>query len=95
MIKGVTEKEEKIIKDILKDYPYDFYYYGSRVKGDFTRASDLDILTYEIPYSTLDEIKTRFNESLVPYIVNISQKCNMNEHFYSLIKNDLVKIEKD
>lgn len=95
MIKGVTEKEEKIIKDILKDYPYDFYYYGSRVKGDFTRASDLDILTDEIPYSALDEIKTRFNESLVPYIVNISQKCNMSEHFYSLIKNDLVKIEKD
>ena len=74
MIKGVTEKEEKIIKDILKDYPYDFYYYGSRVKGDFTRASDLDILTDELSYSTLDEIKTRFNESLVPYIVNISQK---------------------
>lgn len=95
MIKGVTEKEEKIIKDILKDYPYDFYYYGSRVKGDFTRASDLDILTDELSYSTLDEIKTRFNESLVPYIVNISQKCNMSEHFYNLIKNDLVKIEKD
>lgn len=95
MIKGVTEKEEKIIKDILKDYPYDFYYYGSRVKGDFTRASDLDILTDELSYSTLDEIKTRFNESLVPYIVNISQKCNMSEHFFNLIKNDLVKIEKD
>lgn len=95
MIKGVTEKEEKIIKDILKDYPYDFYYYGSRVKGDFTRASDLDILTDELSYSTLDEIKTRFNESLVPYIVNISQKCNMSEHFYNLIKDDLVKIEKD
>ena len=45
MIKGVTEKEEKIIKDILRKYPYDFYYYGSRVKGDFTKASDLDILT--------------------------------------------------
>lgn len=93
MIKGITEKEEKIIKDILKNYPYDFYYYGSRVKGDFTRASDLDILTDKISYSEKEEIETRFNESRIPYIVNISVKCNMDENFYNLIKKDLVKIE--
>ena len=36
MIKGVNEKEEKIIRDILKKYPYEFFCYGSRVKGDYT-----------------------------------------------------------
>ena len=92
MIKGVTEKEEKIIKDILKKYPYDFYYYGSRVKGDFTIASDLDILTDKISISELEEIEEKFNESKIPYIVNVSQKSNMNEKFFNLIKNDLVKI---
>ena len=93
MIKGITEKEESIIKDILRKYPYDFYYYGSRVKGDYTRGSDLDILTDKISYAELEEIETKFNESRIPYVVNISQKCNMNENFYNLIKNDLVKIE--
>ncbi len=93
MIKGVTEKEEKIIKDILRKYPYDFYYYGSRVKGDFTKASDLDILTNELSYSELEEIENQFNESRIPYVVNLSLKSNMDEKFYSLIKNDLVKIE--
>ena len=93
MIKGVTEKEEKIIKDILRKYPYDFYYYGSRVKGDFTKASDLDILTNELSYSELEEIEYQFNESRIPYVVNLSLKSNMDEKFYSLIKNDLVKIE--
>lgn len=93
MIKGITEKEEKIIKDILRKYPYDFYYYGSRVKGDFTKASDLDILTDKISYSELEEIETKFNESRIPYVVNISQKCNMDEKFYNLIKNDLIKVE--
>lgn len=93
MIKGVTEKEESIIKDILSKYPYDFYYYGSRVKGDFTVASDLDILTDKISYSELEEIETKFNESRIPYVVNISQKCNMDEKFYNLIKNDLTKVE--
>ena len=93
MIRGVNAKEEKIIKDILVKYPYDFYYYGSRVKGDYTRSSDLDILTEKISYSELNEIENKFNKSRIPYIVNISQKCNMDEKFYNLIKNDLVKIE--
>lgn len=93
MIKGVTEKEEKIIKDILREYPYDFYYYGSRVKGDFTKASDLDILTNELSYSELEKIETKFNESRIPYVVNLSLKSKMDEKFYNLIKNDLVKIE--
>ena len=93
MIKGVTEKEEKIIKDILREYPYNFYYYGSRVKGNFTKASDLDILTNELSYSELEEIETKFNESRIPYVVNISLKSKMDEKFYNLIKNDLIKIE--
>ena len=45
-IKGLTEKEETIVKEILKPYfsKYDFYFYGSRVKGNFRPLSDLDIL---------------------------------------------------
>lgn len=94
MIKGVSENEEKIIREILSKYPYDFYYYGSRVKGDFTPSSDLDILTDSIPYGILEELNLLFNKSKIPYVVNISQKCNIDEHFYNLIKNDLVKIQK-
>ena len=94
MIKGISEKEEKIIKEILSKYPYDFYYYGSRVKGDFTSSSDLDILTDKIPYNTLEEISILFNKSKIPYVVNILQKCYMEEQFFNLIKNDLVKIKK-
>lgn len=93
MIKGITEKEEKIIKDILRKYPYDFYYYGSRVKGGFTKASDLDILTNGLSYSELEEIENQFNESRIPYVINLSLKSNMDEKFYNLIKNDLVKID--
>ena len=95
MISGITEKEEKIIKDILSRYPYEFYYYGSRVKGDFTKGSDLDVLIKnenEIEQNILDEISLKFNESLIPYRVNFSDYKKMSEDFYNLIKNDLVKI---
>lgn len=95
MIKGITEKEEKIIKNILSDYPYDFYYYGSRVKGDFSKGSDLDILIKndeEIPQNILDEIDIKFNESIIPYKVNFSIYKDMTQEFYNLIKKDLKKI---
>ena len=95
MIKGITEKEEKIIKDILRKYPYDFYCYGSRVKGDFTKSSDLDILLMSdknIPEKILNELKLDFNKSLVPYIVNISVYNNLDKSFYELIKPSLVSV---
>ena len=92
MIKGVNAKEEKIIKDILKKYPCEFYYYGSRVKGGYTKASDLDILMKGGDFSIVEKINLDFNNSYIPYIVNISRYEDMDEHFYKLIKPDLVKI---
>ena len=43
MLKGVTPEEYKEILSILKKYNAKFYAYGSRVKGDYTKSSDLDI----------------------------------------------------
>lgn len=96
MIKGVSEKEEIIIKDILKKYPYEFFYYGSRVKGDFTKSSDLDILIKfdkEIPYDVIEKLKYQFNSSLIPYVVNLSQAVQMDDYFYRLIEPTLVKVD--
>ena len=95
MIKGITKKEETIIKEILKDYPYEFYYYGSRVKGDFTKASDLDILVKSkesIDYLILATLERKFNESKIPYRVNLSDYSQMEKSFYKLIEPALVKI---
>ena len=97
MILGVTREEEKIIVGILNGYKkdYDFYYYGSRVKGTFNKTSDLDILikgTSEMPLLDLVELKEKFDESKLPYIVNFTDYNGLDEKFYNLIKNDLVPI---
>ena len=95
MIKGITSKEEGIIKEILTKYPYEFYYYGSRVKGDYTKTSDLDILLKNnsaVDYSIISDIETEFNKSKIPYKVNISDYCKIDEYFFKLIEKDLVKI---
>lgn len=91
MLKGTTDKEFSIIKKILSDYPYNFYAYGSRTKGDYTELSDLDLLVEgDISLAEINAIKSRFDDSLLPYVVNLS--ANIDEHFYNLIKDDLVRI---
>ena len=95
MIAGVNKKEEKIIKNILKPYnkDYNFYYYGSRVKGNYTKLSDLDILIKgEKEFTDLTSLKFQIDNSYLPYIVNFTDFQYIDENFYKLIKNDLVSI---
>lgn len=37
-------RHEAIVRTILAKYPYTFYAFGSRVKGEPRRLSDLDLL---------------------------------------------------
>ena len=62
MVLGITDKEQHIIEGILDAYAdsYSFYYYGSRVKGNFEKTSDLDILIKgekKMPLLVLSELK--------------------------------------
>jgi len=96
MIRGITPAEEQIIKSILKQYPYEFFYYGSRVKGDFTKGSDLDIMIKSdtgVSPGKIEQLSIEFNESRLPYVVNFSDFNNLSQEFYKLIKNSLVRIE--
>lgn len=93
MLKGVTDKEYSIIKDILKDYDGKFFAYGSRVRGDFTELSDLDIMVKSVDFQRfLPQMKDRFNNSYLPYVVNFVNFATLSESFYNLIKDDLVEI---
>ena len=95
LIKGITLEEYYIIKSILEQYKnkYEFYFYGSRVRGNFRPLSDLDILVKSknnIDLNDIDNIKNSFDESILPYVVNLSYE--LDEDFYKLIEKDLVKI---
>lgn len=95
MVLGITDKEQQIIEGILDAYAdsYSFYYYGSRVKGNFEKTSDLDILIKgekEMPLFILSNLKEKFDTSYLPYIVNFSDYHNITPDFYEHIKQDLV-----
>lgn len=94
LIKGVTNDEQKIIDSILKPFKdrYEFYFYGSRVKGNFRFLSDLDILIKgNVSSNDIDTLRTLFDNSNLPYVVNFTIYNNIDENFYNLIKKNLVK----
>ncbi len=96
-IKGISDDEMAVIKSIIQPFcsRYEFFAYGSRVKGNFRKLSDLDILiksNSEIDFSDIEIIKQNFDESDLPYIVNLSDRKTMSESFYKIIEPDLIKL---
>ena len=97
-IKGLSQNEENIIKSILQPYKdeYSFYYYGSRVKGDFRFLSDLDLMikgNTTVQTDFINDLKDKLDKSNLSFAVNISDFYNLDEHFYKLIEQDLVKVD--
>lgn len=98
MIVGINKEENKILNDIFKRYSseYDFYYYGSRVKGNFRNDSDLDVMIKKIdgqktPYRTIDELKCLFDISKLHFIVNFVDYFEIKDDFYKKIENHIIK----
>ncbi len=96
-IKGVTESELKIINSILEPFKnkYEFFLYGSRIKGNFRFLSDLDMMIRGLKSADLDDIeilKENFDKSNLSYIVNIVDYFNLSEDFFNLIEKDLLKL---
>ncbi len=84
----------KIVTDILSRYKgYDFYAFGSRTKGNPKKFSDLDICILQpAPLSVVGNLKEDFENSRLPYKVDIVLWQRCSAEFQSLIKDDLVKI---
>lgn len=93
MIKGLSEQNYNIIKNIVKKYSAEFYAFGSRVKGDFTELSDLDLLVKSDNYDDISsKIREDFDKSLLPFVVNIVDYYNIDKNFYKLIEKDIIKL---
>jgi predicted nucleotidyltransferase len=97
MIPGVNEKQQKIVESILEKYrgEYSFYYYGSRAKGNFQKPSDLDILikgSEEMPIEIFAQLRREFDESWLPFIVDLHDFHRMSEWFYQEIESSLVDV---
>ena len=92
-MKNIEEKHFKIVKNILKKYPYTFYAYGSRVKGNNRKFSDLDLCYREnIPMKIIAEIRENLEASSLPYRVDLVFWNDLSSRFQKLIEGDLFLI---
>lgn len=90
----MSNQEKKILTQILSKYPYQFYAYGSRVKNQAKKYSDLDICFYgEIPWNILSHIQEDLEESDLPFKVDLVAWEWMGPEFQELIKPDLTPIK--
>lgn len=90
----IKEQHWKIVQEILRKYPYTFYAFGSRVKGDEKRFSDLDLCFKDpIPLYVQAHIDEDFEESDLPFKIDVMDWNLMRSDFQKLIKEDLVLVQ--
>ncbi len=94
---NIAEKEINIIKGIILKYIPDaeVRIFGSRVKGTNSESSDIDIAIIskdKINFSTLGKIKIDFEESELPYRVDIIDYNSIDENFKKIIDSNSITL---
>jgi uncharacterized protein len=91
----MEEKDKKIVWEIIKQFPYTFYAFGSRVKGTCHKFSDLDLFIKE-SVTNLQSfyINDAFGESNLPFTVDIVLQQNCKADFITTIEKDLIVLNK-
>ncbi|MBE7704121.1 MAG: nucleotidyltransferase domain-containing protein [Cyanobacteria bacterium SIG28] len=73
----------------------EIFIFGSRVQGNSQKYSDVDIAINtkeKIDINKILRLKSLFNDSVFPYKVDIIDLNSIDENFFNIIKDDLVKI---
>ncbi|MDF1684417.1 MAG: nucleotidyltransferase domain-containing protein [Legionellaceae bacterium] len=91
---GLTQAEAQIIRSILSHFPYAFLAFGSRVKGTHKPYSDLD-LCYQayIPDAVIAEIEDQFEQSDLPFKVDLVSWARCSRDFQAIIQHDCIPLE--
>ncbi len=87
----ISDEDLQIINEILKSYPYSFYVFGSRAKGNQQKFSDLDlcIIDETIAKSLMIQLKEEFEESNLSITVDIISWFDIQDQFRHLIEKNL------
>ncbi len=87
-----------VLKRNISDVDAKFYIFGSRAKGTNKKYSDIDIAVdlngKKLDISVLGKILIEFQESTLPYEVDVVDLNSIDDNFRNLIKNDLVLVEE-
>lgn len=96
MIK-LSEKELTIVTQILKKHipNHNFFIFGSRAKGNVHEYSDLDIAIEgngKLDLLTLANLRDEFQDSNLPFRVDLVDLNNISPEFKVIIQNTCVPL---
>jgi predicted nucleotidyltransferase len=90
----LEERHRTIITNILQKYPYTFYAFGSRTKGTQRLLSDIDLCFIEpIPWNVRAHIDEDFEESDLPFTVDLVDWNRADDQFKKIVRPDLVLLQ--
>lgn len=98
MVFDIEERHLGIVKKILKELVPEstVYVFGSRAKGDAKPYSDLDLAIdlkgKKLDLSMLAKLNSAFEETTIPYKIDIVDLKSISNEFKNNIKADLVKL---
>jgi predicted nucleotidyltransferase len=91
----LSEHHLAMVKEILSPYAYQFYVFGSRAKNKARPLSDLDLCIKDkapVSLHILGEIDAAFEESDLPFKVDVKDWQTMSDTFKNLIEKDLTPL---
>ena len=97
----IQPKDLKIVLKILNQYLAQktiIWVFGSRAKNTAKKYSDLDLAIdagKPLPIKLIVDLEFAFEESDLPYKVDIVDWVSADEQFKKIIENDRVKLELD
>lgn len=84
----------KIVKQILDEFKTQVFVFGSRAKGGAKPLSDLDLcIKSNGNKRLLRELKDAFDESNLPFKVDIVDWSEISDSFRQHIEKDLIAME--
>ncbi len=84
----------QILSNILSQHPYAFYAFGSRVYGTPKIFSDLDLFfTDSIPPTVLLQIEEAFEESDLPFTVDLLDYHSLDPAFQKIIAPNAIYLD--
>ena len=90
---GFTHRDIKTLQDIFKKYTdvKNVFIFGSRAKGTYKQGSDIDlaIMNKGVKDMVIGKIKSDFEESSLPYIVDL---VNYHTIKHSQLKNHIDRV---
>lgn len=90
---GDLDEARRIVLGLIGPHRARVFLYGSRARGDADRCSDIDIAVWPqapLPAGTLARIRDAFEESTIPYHVDVIDLSTVDESFRQKVLSEAV-----